>query len=180
MSYIDFLSWSSIYKSTYLSRSSPIWTGLGHAGPRSRFWSCLVVFLVRSPHGQSILRQRCERNPFSSKLNTMTHLIDLECPVHNTYWSGELRRYIVLCTTGITLNSDWLQRKTDRKIFVGRLFSNLKSQYLRRTNFVSHRLFIRNPRLTRLPGNQFPQNSICMWHGSPSKATGAPVGYWAY
>jgi hypothetical protein len=119
ISSINFLSWSSIYKSTYLSRSSAISTDPGHAWSHPRCRSYLVVFLVGSPHRQSILRQRCKKNPLWSKLNTTTHLIDLERRVHNTYWSGELRRYIVLCTTGITLNSDLLQRKTNRKIFVG-------------------------------------------------------------
>jgi hypothetical protein len=78
MSSIDFLSWLSICKSTYLSRSAPLPIDFGRAWSRSRFRNCLVAFLVGSAHGQSILRQCCKKNPLWSKLSTTTHLIDLE------------------------------------------------------------------------------------------------------
>ena len=61
---------------------------------------------------------------------------------------------------------DCKERQTERFLW-DRPFNNLRSRYLWRTNSQRHRLFIRNPRLTRSPGINFPKSWICVRYGSP-------------
>ena len=144
MSSIDFLSWSSIYKSTYLSRSAPILTNPDrawlHSWFRSRQESCVsseeLTWTIDS----------------STALQVKSALIETK---HNDTSNWSRTSYFVL------LKSHWIpidckERQTERFLW-DRSFTNLRSRYLWRTNFQRRRLFILNSRLTRPPEINFPK-----------------------